>query len=104
LWIDRGWLRAQDRALLDGPCGLAGKRVLGSLVLAQASAIPHADALLESARALGATATLLHGRLLVARVLAESLEPAQQLLRALRGLWRQQAWGLPTVEPRIWAS
>ena len=104
LWIDRGWLRAHDRALLDGPCGLDGKRVLGSLVLAQGTPLAHAEPLLATARALGAAATLLHGRLLVARVVAEHLEPAQALLRTLRGLWREQAWGLAPVAPRIWAS
>ena len=106
LWIDRGWLRAQDRALLDGPCGLAGRRVLGSLVLAQATPFEPAltEALLEDARQLGAAATLLHGRLLLVRVLADQLEPATLLLRAVRARWRERAWGLAACEPRVWAT
>ncbi|MFO1253060.1 MAG: urease accessory protein UreD [Inhella sp.] len=112
LWRDRGWIRAQDRALLDGPCGLAGLPVLGTLVLAQAQAWsgPQAEALLERSRALleaqpiRAAVTLLHGRLLLLRVLAAELEPATQLMRALRGLWREQAWGQPPSEPRIWRT
>lgn len=106
LWIDRGWLRAQDCALLDGPCGLDGRRVLGSLLLAQAHAFDAAvaESLLQDARELGAAATLLHGRLLLLRVLAESLEPAVHLLRAVRGRWRQRAWGLAPCEPRVWRT
>lgn len=106
LWLDRGWLRAQDRALLDGPCGLQGRRVIGSLLIAQAEPFAPAlvEALQEAARALGLAATLLHGRVLVARVLAEKLEPAMQTLRRLRAQWRVLAWGLSEVEPRIWAS
>lgn len=106
LWLDRGWLRAQDRALLDGPCGLGGKRVLGSLLLAQAQPLAPAlsEALLEDARQLGAAATLLHGRLLLLRVIAERMEPAQQLLRAVRARWRARAWQLPDCEPRVWST
>lgn len=110
LWIDRGWLRAQDRALLDGPCGLAGRRVLGSLVLAQADAFAPAmaEALLDAARlevpGLRSGATLLHGRLVVLRVLAQELEPAAQLLRKVRARWRELAWGLAPHDPRIWSS
>ncbi len=106
LWIDRGWLRAQDRALLDGPCGLQGRRVLGSLLIAQAQAFEPAlvEALRQDAHELGAAATLLHGRLLLARVLTAQLEPAILQLRALRAAWRQRAWGLGGIEPRIWSS
>jgi urease accessory protein len=104
LWIDRGWLRADDEALLNGPCGLAGRRVLGTLVLAQAEAFEPAlaEALLDDARALGAAVTLLHGRLLLLRVIAEQLEPVTQLLWTVRARWRAKAWGLPAYEPRVW--
>ena len=51
-----------------------------------------------------AGATLLHGRLLVLRVLAHEVEPAMRHLRHVRGLWRQRVWGAPPHEPRIWAS
>ncbi len=106
LWLDRGRLSAQDRALLDGPCGLQGRRVLGTLLLAQAEpfAPALAESLLEAARALGVPATLLQGRLLLARLLAEQLEPATLQLRALRAAWRTASWGLSATEPRIWSS
>lgn len=110
LWVDRGWLRANDRALLDGPCGLAGHRVLGSLALAQAEAFAPAlaEALLEAARVdtpgLRSGASLLHGRVLVLRLLAQEVEPAARLMRAVRARWRKLAWGLAAHEPRIWSS
>ena len=77
LWRERGVIAAADHALLEGPCGLAGHRVLG---------------------------TLLHQRLLLLRVLAHETEPAMRLLRRVRGLWRHLGWGLEANEPRIWAS
>ncbi|WP_232351930.1 urease accessory protein UreD [Inhella proteolytica] len=112
LWRDRGWIRAQDRALLEGPCGLAGLPVLGTMVLAQGQAwtSAEAEALLERTRALleaqplRAGVTLLHGRLLLLRVLAAELEPAAALMRRVRALWRERAWGLAPCEPRIWRS
>ncbi len=112
LWRDRGWIRAQDRALLDGPSGLAGQPVLGTLVLAQAEIWTSAEAetLLEATRALldaqplRAAATLLHGRLLLLRVLAAELEPAAALMHRVRALWRERAWGLAPCEPRIWRT
>jgi urease accessory protein len=110
LWRDRGSIRAQDRALMDGPCGLAGQRVLGTLLMAQASPFESTEALLEAARALiGASglragATLLHGRLLLLRVLASELEAPTRLLRAVRAAWREAAWSVPGHEPRIWRT
>lgn len=114
-WRERGVIDAHDAALLDGPCGLAGFRATGMLVLAQGDALDaaSAEAALELARAeiapanattLLAGATLLHGRLLLLRVLAHEVEPAMRLLRRVRGLWRQRCWGLAANEPRIWAS
>ncbi|MBI5720589.1 MAG: urease accessory protein UreD [Burkholderiales bacterium] len=117
LWRERGVIASDDEALLEGPCGLAGHRVLGTLVLAagEAFAPAVAEAALDAARSelaevhgaagsLLAGATLLHGRLLVLRLLAHEVEPAMRLLRRVRGLWRQACWGLAANEPRIWAS
>jgi urease accessory protein len=142
LWRERGVIDALDSALLDGPCGLAGRRVLGTLLFAAGEALAPAvaEAALEAARAALAAlaapalraaetrlehssgadkgkhsagdaaqrllggATLLHGRLLVLRVLAHEVEPAMRLLRSVRGLWRQLGWGLAANSPRIWAS
>lgn len=158
LWREHGVIDARDSALLDGPCGLAGRRVLGTLVLAAGEPLPPAvaEAALEAARAaigeetggtvgdaqagrgagvarlgegdpggaieggkaaardenaegavaarpLLAGATLLHGRLLVLRVLADEVEPAMRLLRRVRTRWRAQAWALQGPEPRLWA-
>jgi urease accessory protein len=112
LWLDRGWLRADDRALLDGPCGLAGHRALGTLVMAQAEPFEAglAEGLLDDARSaiadsgLTAGATLLQGRLAVLRVLAHELEAPTALIRRVRGAWRERTWGLALHEPRIWAT
>lgn len=141
LWRERGVIDAADRALLDGPCGLAGRSVLGTLLLAHGEAIDAAaaQAALDAAREIAseaareaageaardlasdaassaaspassaapgllAGATLLHGRLLLVRVLAHEVEPAMRLLRRVRGAWRERCWGLPAHEPRIWAS
>jgi len=49
-WLDRGRLDAADKALLDGPCGLAGHRVLGTLVYAQTEALPTASSSSSLAR------------------------------------------------------
>lgn len=110
LWLDRGVIEAQDRALLDGPCGLAGHRVLGTLVMAQVEPLAGVEALLDATRALidasglRAGVSLLHGRLLLMRLIASDLEPAASLLRQARGLWRERNWELRPCEPRIWAS
>ena len=113
LWRERGVIAAADHALLEGPCGLAGHRVLGTLLLAESTGIDAriAEAALDAARAeialgpsLLAGATLLHQRLLLLRVLAHETEPAMRLLRRVRGLWRHLGWGLEANEPRIWAS
>lgn len=123
LWREHGVIDARDAALLDGPCGLAGRRVLGTLVLASGELLPPAlaEAALEAARAvigeetagaigeapaagpLLAGATLLHGRLLAVRALADEVEPAMRLLRRVRRRWRAQAWALDGPEPRLWA-
>ena len=46
----------------------------------------------------------LDGRLIVLRVLAERVEPAMQLLVAVRAAWRRQAWQLEPCPPRIWRT
>ncbi len=121
LWRERGVIDALDAALLDGPCGLAGHRVLGTLVFAAGGAMQsvatvaaleaartvlasNADATGDAARRCLGGATLLHGRLLVVRVLAHEVEVAMSLLRRVRSLWREICWGQARHEPRIWAS
>ena len=109
-WLDRGRLRAADTLLLDGPLGLAGHRVLGTLWLAAGRPWDEArrDALLDGARALLgdalAGATAVHGQVLVLRLLADRVEPAMRLLQAVRGAWRRTAWGLDAQPPRVWRT
>ena len=39
----------------------------------------------------------------VVRMLAPLTEPASQLLRAVRDVWRQQRWQRAPCTPRLWA-
>ena len=43
------------------------------------------------------------GRVVALRVLAPVVEPAMQLLKAVRNAWRPALWGLPANPPRTWA-
>ncbi|MFI4927350.1 MAG: urease accessory protein UreD [Burkholderiales bacterium] len=111
-WLERGRIAAEDARLLDGPLGLAGHRCLASLFFASGDAIPRdrRDALLDAARvaieghplAVSAGATAPGARVVVVRVLAPLVEPALQLLRAVRRAWRPLAWQLRPDEPRGW--
>jgi urease accessory protein len=51
-------------------------------------------------RSAGATAP--GPRVIVVRVLAPLVEPALQLLKAVRRAWRPLAWQLGDDEPRSW--
>lgn len=110
VWLERGRLAAEDRTLLDGPLGLAGRRVLATLWFAAGTALasPQREALLEAARAeLGealAGATSPQPGLVVLRVLADRVEPAMALLQRVRAAWRRSAWQLAAVPPRVWAT
>lgn len=111
-WLDRGWLDATDKALLDGPCGLAGHRVLGTLVYAQTGALGDVDALLTHSRALldgVARSGVSHlagprGSVLLTRVVGDEVETVTVALRRVRALWREQLWALSASDPRIWAT
>jgi urease accessory protein len=111
-WLDRGWLDAADKALLDGPCGLAGHRVLGTLVYAQAGVLADAEALLTDSRArldgvpLCSVTHLAGPRraVLLVRVVGDEVEDVTLALRRVRALWRERLWALPGGDPRIWAT
>ncbi|MFN3302670.1 MAG: urease accessory protein UreD [Roseateles sp.] len=111
-WLDRGWLDAADAALLDGPCGLAGHRVLGTLAYAQTAALADAEALLADSRALLADQPLSgathlagpRGAVLLVRVVGDEVEAVTLALRRVRALWRERLWGLAGGDPRIWAT
>jgi urease accessory protein len=112
-WLERGRIAAADTRLLDGPLGLAGHRCLATLFFATGSELarPRRDQLLDAARevisahplARTAGATAPGSRVVVVRVLADLVEPAIGLLKAVRGAWRSAAWGLPANNPRGWA-
>jgi urease accessory protein len=110
-WLERARIAAGDTALLDGPLGLAGHRVLATLWFAAGSPLPAArrDALLDAARAaadasLAQGATAPNDHVVVLRVLAHRVEPALRQLVAVRAAWRRLAWGLEATTPRIWRT
>ena len=112
-WLERGRIAAADTRLMDGPLGLAGHRCIATLFLAAGSELPkpRRDQALELARAVieghalapTAGATAPGSRVVVVRVLAPLVEPALELLKAIRDAWRPALWELPATRPRGWA-
>ena len=113
-WLERGLIDAADQRLLHSPLGLAGRRVLATMWFTAGTPLAPArrDALLDAARAELATdplraqagATAAHPRVVVLRVLADSVEPAMALLRRVRADWRALAWQLQSNPPRLWQT
>jgi urease accessory protein len=113
VWLERGTVDASDTRLLNSPVGLAGQRCMASLFFVAGTPLSRErrQQALDSARAvlaahpLAATAgaTSPHAQVVVVRVLAPVVEPAMDLLRALRHAWRQQLWALSPSSPRIWS-
>ena len=113
-WLERGRVDAHDTTLLQASPGLGGCTVLGTAWFAAGQGLPQArrEALLARARdavqgeALAATAgiTAPQARVVVARVLAQGVEPALALLARVRAAWRLAAWGLQAEPPRIWRT
>jgi urease accessory protein len=122
VWLEQGRIDASDTRLMDGPLGLAGHRCLGTLFFASGTAITRdrreaaldaVRAVLESsgpsgdatpdAPALVAGATSPHPQVLAVRVLSPLVEPALDLLKRLRGIWRRELWQLEATPPRTWA-
>ncbi len=113
-WLERGRIAGADQRLLRSPLGLGGQPVLGCAWFATAgdAAPPLLQALTEDARALvdasplaaWAGVTCPRDDLVVLRLLAPRTEPAMALMAKVRGAWRQRAWGLSPVVPRIWRS
>jgi len=113
VWLERGLIDAQDLRLLNGPLGLAGQRCMTTLVFACGADLTRERrelALSVAREALGGTVpgvqagvTSPHPRVVVLRTLSPLVEPAQQLLRAVRAAWRKSLWQMGDAPPRIWA-
>jgi urease accessory protein len=114
VWLEQAMIDAKDRRLLDSPVGWAGRRVLGTLWFAAGTALSadrHTELLDHARTAIGSSAlastagaTAPHARTVVVRVLAERVEPAMQLMVAVRNAWRNAAWQLDPHAPRIWRT
>lgn len=112
-WLERARIDAEDLRLMDGALGLAGHRCLATMFFAAGSELARArrDELLDEARSLidshplraTAGATAPGPRVVVVRVLADLVEPALDLLKAIRRAWRPLAWQLEPTQPRSWA-
>lgn len=113
-WLERGTIDAGDRTLMDGALGLAGRRCLATLVFAAGQPIGDGrrDRALQAARdaaqahegaAVLAGATAPGPHVIAVRVLADVVEPAMQLLRAVHAAWRPALWDLPPISSRLWA-
>ncbi|MCZ2497336.1 urease accessory protein UreD [Xylophilus sp. Kf1] len=113
VWLERGTVEASDRRLLDSPAGLAGHRCMASIFLAAGTALSRTERerALDVARAVidvhplrdTAGATSPDGRLVVVRALAPVVEPAMDLVRAVRAAWRVACWDMAATVPRIWS-
>lgn len=128
-WLEQGRLAADDHRLLESPLGLGGHRTLATMWLACGDVAPDDPlraALLEARQRTLAVVDAWHGRwplagaaagpqrpvgitlamphVLVLRALGERVEPLMQLLRAVRGAWREPLLGVPAADPRVWST
>ncbi|HEY4081319.1 MAG TPA: urease accessory protein UreD [Burkholderiaceae bacterium] len=113
-WLERGHIDAADAALLNSPLGLAGHRVLATFCFAAGEPLlaKRREHLLEATRelleldSLRATAgcTSPEPGVIVLRVLAPRVEPAMDLLKRVRAVWREQAWHMAPMAPRVWST
>jgi urease accessory protein len=114
-WLDEARIDAADALLLNSALGLAGRKAIATLWWACGSEMATARSALalELARAaiaavdprrLAGGVSQVHPQVLVLRALADHTEVLNYLVRTVRGLWREQLWALPTVQPRVWAT
>jgi urease accessory protein len=113
-WLERGRTSAADAALLDGPCGWAGQRALGTLWFAAGAPLDDArrESLLEAAREIAgahplaatAGATSPQPDVVTLRVLAPRVEPIHELLARVWRAWRGLAWAREACAPRVWRT
>lgn len=116
IWLERGTIAAADTRLLQSPLGLAGRSCMLTMWFGAGSPLEasRTEVLLEAARACAdarpmgdaciAGATLLHGRVVVMRALAQRVEPAMALARAVRARWRELGWQMPAPPLRVWRT
>ena len=113
VWLERAYLRAHDKLLMDSPLGLAGQRCIASLFFVAGSKLhrQRRQQALDCARDIVAAhplqatagATSPDGQVVVLRVLAPVVEPAMGLLRQVWQAWRSHFWSLASPAPRIWS-
>jgi urease accessory protein len=112
-WLERGRIAADDHRLLQSPMALAGHTCFATLFFIAGSAIsmPTKEQFLSKSRELSTAHKLTatsgitspHAQVILLRVLAHHTEDALDLCKKVRGAWRELAWDLPNVPPRIWA-
>jgi urease accessory protein len=90
-------------AVLDAPWGLAGHRVMGTLVAAGADAAAR-DALREVVPAHAMAGVSLMADILVYRVLATQAQAVLQTFTAAWKVLRPVLFGRPACEPRVWCT
>lgn len=114
VWLERATIRGDDHRLLDSALGFAGHRVLATLWFAAGSPMSsdRRETLLDVAREMASNHELAqtvgctspHAEVVVLRLLAPRVEPAMQLLSSVWARWREVAWALGAVAPRVWRT
>jgi urease accessory protein len=112
-WLEHGRIAADDQRLLQSPLGMAGYTCLATIFFIAGKSINTGarELFLSQSReiatyhSLKATCgiTSPHAQVIMLRVLAHHTEEALDLCKKVRGAWRELAWGLSNVPPRIWA-
>ncbi len=112
-WLERGCIAANDTRLLQSSIAMNGQTCLATLffIAGRAISTPAKELFLSKSREIAARHALKkscgitspHAQIIVLRVLADHTEQAMDLCTQVRGVWRELAWGLPNVPPRIWA-
>jgi urease accessory protein len=114
IWREQARIDAGDQRLMNGPLGLAGQRCVATLSFVAGRPIERVrrESALDAVRVLmdahplrmSAGATSPHPQVLVIRVLAPLVEPALDLLKVLRTVWRRELWQLDAAAPRVWTT
>ena len=112
-WLERGRIAADDHRLLKSPIGMNGHTCVATLFFIAGRAIdtPATELFLSKSREIIAThplratagVTRAQSQVIVLRALCDHTEEALSLCKAVRGAWREIAWGMPPTLPRIWA-